>query len=1233
MKRFNPFWIIRKGMTLFVTASLLAGAVASHAAPSGGVVTSGNAVISQNGNTTDINQSSQNAAINWQDFSIGAKETVNFNQPNVDSVTLNRIVGTETSVINGALNANGQVFILNSNGILFGKNASVNTSGLAATTMQLSDKNFMAGKYTFTNASDASIINKGVINISNEGYAALFGKTVENTGVINVVKGKVYMTGAESVTIDIDGNSLVELTVEKSVLDAMVSNKGAVIADGGEIYLTTSSADDLTAGVVNNTGIIQAEGIDDIEGKAVIFAHGGTANIGGEISTGAGKGFVETSGDTVNFAEGVKVTSAYWLIDPTDITVDATLADALESQLLSGSALIETTDGSITFDADVDVAGASTLSVDAYEDIIINSTINVSDTSALSLSYGNRLTVTLDTGVINLNDAGTIQINGENYNVIRTDDQLQDMDLNLTGKYVLGTDIDLNGYAYERIGDSMSSFTGALNGLGHTISNMTVSNNVGGSGLFGTLDTASVSNLLITDANSSTTSANAGILGGKAVDTDIYNVGVSGTVSGPQVGGLLGYSIGSTITNTYADADLTGAEQNSGGFIGIAYDTIIKDSYSAGVIEGTSMIGGFIGALHGTSSITGSYSSVDVTSTDVMMGFAGGLIGYAVNTGEMSNNYATGNVKGTVRIGGLIGSAGDITLSDSYATGTVDGGQYTGGLIGYGTNITVSDSYATGAINSTLTTGSYAGGFIGAIVKGSITNSYATGNVKGGAVAGGFAGYVKDAYISKTYASGNVDGADYAGGHFGYMQIADVADAYLTESYATGDVTGNNHIGGLGGRIVNAYVNNSYSTGDVEGSSNVGGLIGSVHGGNIENVYTFSDVEGTHEYAAGLVGLATDFNSNITNAFAFGTVTGSSYVAGLINDDGKATVTNSYFSSDANPSTGTDTYNVSAANAQMTDNIKDTFDTDTIWTGETVNMGFPLLRWQGDITDITLTFPSDAEYGTTGLTAADFLSDYASYGDYSYVVLNADGEDVTAQLSTGYLPAGTYTVKLVVAGAYDVVNSGTEMVISQKEVTFSLSTNTFEYGTSLSNLGISYSGTISGAEGITGATSYRIMDANNNDVTSAAQAGTLEAGSYTLVLALADDNYTVTANTASITITGGASETPETPEQPQEEPAQSAPDFIPAIISNIATQPVIQIEAYSPQSSGEFTQRDESGTAEAQGEPQSGDEGIADSGSDEMLASAYFSGTSRFSNSYKGLVEIINGGIKLPEAE
>ena len=396
----SRFRILKGGKISLVVSALLGSVTLSVAAPSGGVVTSGSATINQSGKTTNINQSTQKASINWQKFNISVDETVNFNQPNVNSITLNRIVGNERSVINGALNANGQVWILNSNGVLFGKNASINTAGLLATTKELSDIDFQAGNYNFKGSSTASVINLGEIDISNSGYAALLANTVSNEGTIKAVKGKVHLVGANEVTINFNGNSIVDLTVDKGVLDALVENKGAIYADGGEIYLTTNAVDELLKGVVNNEGIIEANSFEGVTGYVELFAHGGEAKIGGSIE--AIDGFVETSGKEFTFNDA-KIEAGEWLIDPVNVTIDDSLATAIETALGTGDVTIETdtpdysdvdtSSGESAGDGNIYVNSEITwdsyiLTLNAGNNIYINENLIATGTGALALYYG-----------------------------------------------------------------------------------------------------------------------------------------------------------------------------------------------------------------------------------------------------------------------------------------------------------------------------------------------------------------------------------------------------------------------------------------------------------------------------------------------------------------------------------------------------------------------------------------------------------------------------------------------------------------------------------------------------------------------------------------------------------------------------------------------------------------------------------------------------------------------------
>jgi filamentous hemagglutinin family protein len=286
----SRFRILKGGKISLVVSAILGSAIISYAAPTQGVVTSGTATISQTGNVTSINQSSGKASINWQGFSINSNETVNFNQPNVNSVTLNRVVGNERTIIDGALNANGQVWILNANGVLFNKNAKVNTAGLIATTKNISDTDFQKGEYKFSGESNETVINMGTIEAKDSGYVALLANKIENDGTIKAYKGTVHFIGAKEATINLNGNSIVSFTVNKGVVDALIENKGAIIADGGKIYLTTNAVNELLKSVVNNTGIIEADSMDDVLGEVSLMANNGEVINSGSIDVSSANG-------------------------------------------------------------------------------------------------------------------------------------------------------------------------------------------------------------------------------------------------------------------------------------------------------------------------------------------------------------------------------------------------------------------------------------------------------------------------------------------------------------------------------------------------------------------------------------------------------------------------------------------------------------------------------------------------------------------------------------------------------------------------------------------------------------------------------------------------------------------------------------------------------------------------------------------------------------------------------
>ena len=378
-------------------AVMLAFGANTTAQPVGGVVVNGGATIQNSAGNTTINQSTQNAVINWQSFNISAGQSVQFVQPNASSVALNRVVGSDPSSILGTLSANGKVFLVNPNGILFAKGASVNVGGLVASTLNITDSDFMAGNYRFSGDSTEAVKNEGSIT-ANGGHVAMLGANVSNQGVIAANLGTVALAAGEAITLDVAGDGLLNVTVNKGAVNALIENGGLIQANGGKVLLTASVAGDLLKTVVNNTGVIEAQTLGNRSGTILLLAdmQSGTVNVGGKLDAsapnGGDGGFIETSAAHVNILPGALVTTAApagstgnWLIDPQDFVIGngpgANMSSTgLSAALVTTSVTITTSPigtglGDITVSDFVEWTATplhTTLTLNALNDININ---------------------------------------------------------------------------------------------------------------------------------------------------------------------------------------------------------------------------------------------------------------------------------------------------------------------------------------------------------------------------------------------------------------------------------------------------------------------------------------------------------------------------------------------------------------------------------------------------------------------------------------------------------------------------------------------------------------------------------------------------------------------------------------------------------------------------------------------------------------------------------------------
>jgi filamentous hemagglutinin family protein len=841
-----------------ISFSLSPSGYAANAADSSIANGNGNAVVTTAGNTTTVNQSSQRVVIDWTALSTAANEALVFLQPNASAIALNRITGTSPSTFLGSLSANGQVYILNPNGVLFGSGSTVNVGGLVASTMSMDPTAFMNGGTTFKQDPNATgdVVNQGTLTATGGGYIALLGKTVRNDGTINAPLGTVALGAGSNITLTFSGNSLVHMQVDESVFNTLAQNGGLIQADGGVVVMTAGAANSLLASVVNNTGTIEARTIQNHEGTITLLGgmDAGTVNVGGTLDAsaqnGGNGGAVETSAATVNVADSATIDTrapqglmGAWLIDPTDFTVASSGGNitgaALSAELKLSNITLDTVNTTGRAAGDINIndavnwssnsanASSSTLTLNAANNININAPMtwgvsgtpgDATTTGALVMNAGNVLNIGAamnaywrapltmntrtpdgtnphtvhvsllpdaggfagavnfysDAGVTAAGGAGLLAINGNNYTVISDvtagsgvgvagdtgNDSLQGIQNNLGGYYALGSNIDASataswnsGVGFSPIGAAATlMFSGVFDGLGHTISDITITSSSGDyTGLFG--------------MNNGT----------------IRNIGMVGAnVFGVVAGALVGNNYFGSVTNSFA----------------------------TGMVNGTSSAGGLVGINTGL--IDQSYANVAVTGPGSNLNYGGGgLVG--TNYQRITNSYAIGNVRFNADAGGLVGTNYNGLISGSYATGTVwSRGFGSGGLVGSGNSLSsITNSYATGLV--TGSTGvAYLGGLIGDNA-GLISNSYSTGNIDTtvaynsayiGALAGrtDFGSTITNSfYASAPHPSltGVGNTADVAGSVWGLNTAAMKSLANFTSATGTSNPTDHSGNGGV----------------------------------------------------------------------------------------------------------------------------------------------------------------------------------------------------------------------------------------------------------------------------------------------------------------------------------------------------------------------------------------------------------------------------------------------------
>lgn len=748
-------------MGLLGLTCLTPGYAYAQTLPTGGSYVAGQGVISSAGSTTTIVQSSQQGIINWQGFSIGSGNSVNFNNGN--GATLNRVTGAEQSAILGHLNATGSVYLINPNGVVVSSSGKIVTGGsFVASTRDVSNSQFMqGGTLVFNGSSAGAVTNDGKI-ISKNGDVVLIGAVVTNNGSLHAKNGTAALVAGNQVVLsDAKGPAGVYVAPDASV-HGDVTNKGQIRAAAAEL---AAAGGNVYALAGNHQGLISATGAKNTAGQVWLTAANGAVTVDNSTvsatsADGAG-GEVIANGQTVTVGAGatlaanatqagkaggkvlvgVSAPGGVNLAQATTIASGATLTATGKGTGAGGD--IETSGHTLTVGAANVVAGPGGSWLLDPVDLNVGSAA----ASAIDTSLNSGTGVTLTTSATTAAGPGSSASGVGNININAPISWSTNVALSLSAYNSVNVNaaITATGAGVLNITTNTQNATanpGTLNFNAGSIDFTTPSEgklNINGtaytlvwgvSGLQGLNNATTGHYALANNVAAGSTPINAALIGNFGADFNGLGNSLSGlTINAKGINnvGLFGtLALGGTIENmNIVGANITGSS-SVGGLVGSNTGTITNSSAS-GAVSGSSNLGGLVGQNKGT--ITNSSASGTVgPAPGISGGTVGGLVGSNMG-GTIKSSYATGAASGKSNIGGLSGnnqSGG--TIADSYATGAVSGQGNVGGLVGNSFGSTITDAYATGAVTGS---GSNIGGLVGRSSGSTITDGYYDTNTTG----------------------------------------------------------------------------------------------------------------------------------------------------------------------------------------------------------------------------------------------------------------------------------------------------------------------------------------------------------------------------------------------------------------------------------------------------------------------------------------------------------------------
>jgi filamentous hemagglutinin family protein len=684
-------------LSLVALQAIFPGGMA-YALPHGGIVTSGKGTVSVVGNTLTVNQASNFLMTKWSSFNIWTGQTVRFVQPSRSSIAINTILGNTATNIFGRLLANGQVWLVNPNGVVFGPGAEVNTRGLLVSALSL---NGTSSQPTFSGTGTVS--NAGTL--TGDYYLALIGSSVTNKGTLN--SSNADMLAGTNVSLTFANNDILSYAINSNAIPALAANSGKIVANGGSVWVAAGAKDSIARSVVNNTGVIDAQTLASGKNGQIWLLAGqanGTVNVGGTLNAsapnGGNGGNIDTSAGRVNILKGLFVSTlanngrtGTWTIDPNSFYIGENTGAA------------KSTYGNVT--GHEDISGTQLASDLGLSNIVIDSTMgnkgslgNIYVDNAVLWSSGNTLT---------LNAINNVLVNA---NILNSG----------TGNITLrADDISIGGMT------STSTTSGVPSGIGSVI--------VGSGDSVGTTGTLSI---YTNPSNYTTALAYTNAKGGTLQAFDLLSTHTDlSYIDSSQSSQVLSnnYALNQNVTlptggttgnwtpfgsssvpysgifngqgHSISRLDINLPTSNYVGFFGYATGTIENFGLVSPTINGSEYVAPLIGEQNG-GTITNAYvSGGSVTGTN---SFVGGLVG-KISSGTLTQSWATPSLYANQSIsgaagyfGGLAGGVSSGTISKSWFGGNFSnigvGSPTIGGVTGYNSSGTYSSDY----YNSSLVT-------------------------------------------------------------------------------------------------------------------------------------------------------------------------------------------------------------------------------------------------------------------------------------------------------------------------------------------------------------------------------------------------------------------------------------------------------------------------------------------------------------------------------------------------